>query len=329
MPPAFLLWRPENYTSTFAAPSSIVEVGSSSRNSKRDDPFYQTHAADLRSRYRFRSWESDDFIQTGVRISTTPRGFELDQSDYGDVIQPVEIHPARRGAPLAPVTDREKSSMRGVLGCGQWIGTQCCPWILSRISHLQGKVSTATVQDILGLNRVVRDIKATCDVSLLIRKHVEPIFLCWHDSSWATRQDGHSQGGFFIGAAYDEMLADQRCPVSIMSWDSEHLERVARSSGSAETQVMSEGVEEFEYIKFVWGELVFGTDAVFSDIQGTYEQVQGDTISDAKVFSLLSPRLQAPPWDSLKRERPLKPRVFVNGPHKVVVRSAGSMVANR
>ena len=148
--------------------------------------------------------------------------------------------------------------LRGVCGSGQWLGSQCCPWILARVLMLQGMVPHATVQPIMDANKLVRGIRETCSTPLVIRKHREVCFVAWHDAAWASRPDQHSQGGFIVAAADVQILQGERMPCSIMSWASRRLPRVARSSAAAEVQGMSEGLEELEYLRFAWAELVAG-----------------------------------------------------------------------
>ena len=57
---------------------------------------------------------------TGVDVSQLQDGsFLMDQKAYVDNIDPAEINPERRKTPEASVTEREKSTLRGLWGAMQ------------------------------------------------------------------------------------------------------------------------------------------------------------------------------------------------------------------
>ena len=43
-----------------------------------------------------------------------------------------------------------------------------------------------------------------------MRRHEEVCFVPWHDATWATRADSHSQGGYLVCAADPELLERHR-----------------------------------------------------------------------------------------------------------------------
>ncbi len=197
----------------------------------------------------------------------------------------MEVHKARKNNPEAPLTERERSQLRGICGAGQWIGTQTAPWVLARVSHLQGRVPTATVSDIAEANKIVRDIREHCNTPIIFRKLNDPVFIAWHDAAWASWVDQHSQGGGFILAAAEKcILEGERSACNIISWGSKRLPRVPRSSASAEVQAISEAMEELEYVRYAWGEIELGTAMALSQPLQTIKHSAGATVSDCKVL---------------------------------------------
>ena len=68
------------------------------------------------------------------------------------------------------------------------------------------------------------------------------------DAGWTTRPDGTSQGGQLVLIANTELLQGQESNMSLISWHSSRLRRVARSSSAAETQAAADGDDAVVYI---------------------------------------------------------------------------------
>ena len=69
-------------------------------------------------------------------------------------------------------------------------------------------------------------------------------------------EKGSSQGGYIIGVGNKTFLEQAESPVSVISWHSGKLARVARSSNSAELQAAADAEGEFSYIRLSLRELV-------------------------------------------------------------------------
>ena len=86
--------------------------------------------------------------------------------------------------------------------------------------------------------------------------HEEMSFIGWSDASWACRREGSSQGGYIIGVANKTFLEQAESDISVLSWHSGRLARVARSSNSAELQAAADAEGELSYIRLSLRELV-------------------------------------------------------------------------
>ena len=85
---------------------------------------FQKVQRDFRAAYRWGGWESEKFVQCGVEINQVGDTITLCQHQYGLNLETMEVHKARKNNPEAPLTERERSQLRGICGAGQWIGTQ-------------------------------------------------------------------------------------------------------------------------------------------------------------------------------------------------------------
>ena len=88
--------------------------------------------------------------------------------------------------------------------------------------------------------------------------HHSPVVVTYTDAGWTTRPDGTSQGGQLVFIANSELLQGRESNMSLISWHSSRLRRVARSSSAAETQAAADGDEEAVYIRLCLKEVLFG-----------------------------------------------------------------------
>ena len=70
----------------------------------------------IRNKFKWGTWEQDQFVQCGVRIEHTPDGgFELSQSQYIDEIKEICTSAERCREPKALTTEFEKTKLRAAL----------------------------------------------------------------------------------------------------------------------------------------------------------------------------------------------------------------------
>ena len=115
----------------------------------------------------------------------------------------------------------------------------------------------------------------------------DPVFVSFADASWANRKDVGSQCGYLCVGTERALLDGSAAPSCPISWHSRRCPRVARSSGSAETQAATLAQEETEFIRLLWLEIVQGGyDATIID--HGISKVGGCLIIDAKgVFDAI------------------------------------------
>ena len=83
---------------------------------------------------------------TGVVVSQLQDGsFLMDQKAYVDNIHPAESKPERRKTPEASVTEREKSTLRGLWGAMQWPCIQSDAKRARVVSMLHSSLAALTV----------------------------------------------------------------------------------------------------------------------------------------------------------------------------------------
>ena len=115
-----------------------------------------------------------------------------------------------------------------------------------------------------------------------------PSIFGWSDASWACRREGSSQGSYIIGVVNKTFLEQDESPVSVISWHSGKLARVARSSSSAELQAAADAEGELSNIRLSLRELV-GEIFPLQRCQEAAAQIPGALVLDSRgVYDALA-----------------------------------------
>ena len=221
------------------------------------DAIYMDWRRRIHNAFEWTPWENTHFVQCGVSIyQKGDFTSTLSQDNYSLNVEPIVIRRGRR--PTDELSDKEKSDIRGRLGTVGWRAQQSAPWLSAETSLLQAEVSTATVATLQKVNKLIRTMNATASVKILIPAIHELSVVGWGDAAWAVRASGESQGGELVAVVPLEFLSGQTCVVAPVSWRSNKLLRVARSSTSAEVQQMTETLDEISWVRLALYEIEVG-----------------------------------------------------------------------
>ena len=217
----------------------------------------------LLHRFKFGSVDYGEkmvFCGCQLQQSMDLRTVSLDLENYIRHTKPITLEKARKQDGDDKLTPREQSLLRGLLGALAWPANQVMPHLSASVSLAQAATSNAKVS-ITEANKILRFAKETADIPLVFRAHGEDgqiRFGCYTDASWATRPDGSSQGGWLVFiASENEMNSNKPFPLTIVDWASRKLPRVCRSSLSAEAQTMSSAVDNLEWVKTMYGLMIW------------------------------------------------------------------------
>jgi hypothetical protein len=216
-----------------------------------------------------------------------------DQEEYLQTIEELDLDKDRAKSGTSPVTEKERTELRALLGALQWIVTQSRPDASVDVNLIQSEVNTATVDTIHTVNKIVRKIKVNGVTKMYTRKiDGAPVLVCWSDASWANRKDGKSTGGYVITMTSPETLEGKMGHHTIIGWSSNKLKRVARSSLAAEVQAMVTGEDELHLCRACWAE-INGYDLDLENPDEAVASVPGTMIIDAKsIYDTLASKTQ-------------------------------------
>ena len=182
----------------------------------------------------------------------------LDQDDYLNQVDRIEVSAARRRAKNANTTDREKSALRALLGALLWPANLTMPKLSAAISQLQSNIPTSTVATLLEANKWLAKARSDEHKTLIIhafKPDKKLVMLEWTDASWANRTDLASTGGKLSGLAPIAIKDGATVPVSIFYWQCEKLKRKCRSSLAAEVQEMANAEQDLYFNRLMWAEV--------------------------------------------------------------------------
>ena len=151
----------------------------------------------LQEAFPFGSWkdaQQESITFCGCEVRQDKCGtIRLNQERYAHGVSEVQLSSRRRQEKDSPLTQEERKQFRAVMGALSWRGTQSAPWMCASISYLQGAFNTATIEDALHLNKLVRVQQKHAEDPLVFHSGIEkPILVTFCDASWASRKDGSS-----------------------------------------------------------------------------------------------------------------------------------------
>ena len=186
-----------------------------------ESPISQKHFTDVKA-----------LCEWGERESGSNRwsGFSLSCAHCAESMVLLDLSSARRKQREDPVAAKELAALRGSLGQLMWLATQVVPQLQAPLSLLLGHLGVATVSTLLEANKLARRALVWAQTPLGTFVHEEMSVIGWSDASWARRREGSSQGGYIIGVANETFMGQAESPISVMSWHSGKLARVARRS---------------------------------------------------------------------------------------------------
>ena len=188
-----------------------------------------------------------NFTFTGIDLHQHPdKSIVLSQSKYVRNIKPISINPQRKDDPTQMITEEERQSLRGLIGSLQYASVHTRPDLSSRLSYLQSKINSATIETLQIANKVLHEAKKHHDVSIKIQP-ISPRdvrFLAFTDASFASKKCPDSQAGSIILATHQNIEKNISCLVSPIAWGSKKIQKVVTSTLAAETMSLSSNLDQ-------------------------------------------------------------------------------------
>ena len=156
--------------------------------------------------------------------------------------------------PDAPVSEQERSKLRGLIGSLQYAISHTRPDMASKLGEIQTQVTQATVQTLLHANKVLREAQEQSSVCIfyLPIPRDNLTFASFGDASFASSRTLNSHQGSIICATSTRLNENIDAPLVPMLWISKKIPRVVRSTLSAEAYSMSKSIDALGWIRSLW-----------------------------------------------------------------------------
>ena len=222
------------------------------------DSWFHEQIHKLREKLPFGSFKTRKFTFTGIQLEQLPDfGIKATQGEYVKAIPAIDVGKSRREIPESPVSESEMTKLRGLIGSMQYAVSHTRPDLASRLGEIQVQLSKPIVQTLIQGNRLLREAQLTSDTSIFFR-HIPPhevAHVAFGDASFASPKQLASFQGTIICATSPKLLKNERAPVSPLTWSSKKINRVVRSTLSAEAFSMSRSVDQLGWMRLLWGTL--------------------------------------------------------------------------
>ena len=253
----------------------------------------------VRASFDFGKWKQlqkkEPIVYCGGTISIQNGEIEVSFADYLRKVMPITVNNKDTGN----LTDKEVSKSRALLGALQWPAGQAAPHLCASTSILAGDIAAKERSVLNELNKALRLGKSNSDVVHKFPKMMDDIkelgFVAFSDAAFGLRRDMASQGGYIIMACNKKMLHGECERYTLLSWRSFRLQRVCRSSLSAESQACSTALDELTLTKLFYSLMLnpdqdlrksetvqaAGESAMVGDARALYDATQRETIQNA------------------------------------------------
>ncbi|CAE7892802.1 RE2, partial [Symbiodinium necroappetens] len=135
---------------------------------KGDETFERAKAEHLSS-FEWGRWEQKNFEFPGANLTQKEDGtIFLDQRSYTETwVEEIVIRSSRASQTKSKTTPKEISDIRGALGTVSWRAHQVSPQYLAEVGLLLSEIPTATVDTLLRVNKLVRQVKRNSEQTLI------------------------------------------------------------------------------------------------------------------------------------------------------------------
>lgn len=210
-----------------------------------DSDFEQTVIKKLCDRFSAGSRETREFKYTGYHLKqNSDHSIYMDQNHYLKNVTTDNVTTSRLAQKAEKLSDGEISLYRKNLGILGWVVQGTRPELSFSLLESSTNTKHATVGDLQQLIKIVRNAKDT-ETKILFPDLGDPRswrIVVFTDASYANLNEGTGSCGGYV--VFLVGVDNKVCP---LSWRSNKIRRVCRSTASAEGMSLSQGLEEAIY----------------------------------------------------------------------------------
>ena len=225
-------------------------------------------------RFHFGKWEDSTAEYAGRLIQVFDDKILIDQQKYIlEQIHPVPLSKGRRSEKNAALTPEEFAAFRSTIYRINWVAKESRPEMSGLASIMASKLTAATVEDVLTVNKNVNFLRSTASRPLTLwRMDPENLsFIAISDAGGIgakheTLDDeglpsDSTQGAWMVLAAETLPVGNLQVRASPLAWRSSKLKRKVFSTFGGETQAMLQSIAEVDWLQ------VMMRDATHHDVE--------------------------------------------------------------
>ena len=215
----------------------------------------------LRASVEWGSWEDCKNARTkfcGKSYKQLEDGtVEVDVDDYVNFMSPYHVSRDKLKQRDRSLNADEMRAFRGILGQLQWYARIAGYDVQFEVSQLASQLKGPTINDLACAAKLSRRIKQEHQGrKMIFRPGInfesgKVAVLAVHDASFANVEGHRSQKGHWIAVTNKEMLEDktQLHAIHMLQWHSGKIQRVVRSTLSAEAYSCSEAMDSLNFLR--------------------------------------------------------------------------------
>ena len=205
--------------------------------------------------------------------------------EYIDNMSTYKVSRERGKDNTATLTSSEAKAFRGLLGQLQWYGRIMGYAIGFQVSKPASEIKDLKMSSLKDAAKLVRDVK---------QYHKEEV-VAVHDASFNNLPGHKSQKGYWLGISTPELMKDRTSlhHIHFVHWTSSKIQRVVRSTLSAEAYSCSEALDALSWLRATILEVLHG-ELDMHHYKDHLHRVPGVTVTDCRSL-----------YDCMKSERVL------------------------
>ena len=174
----------------------------------------------LKEVFKIGAEHSDSFNYLGTTVNQKEDySITIDQNKYVNDLNLISTDDTDVTNKQKRLNEKETKALRSAIGQLNWLAVISRPEISFLVSHTSSRIKSATVNDIIETNRVIKFVKTTPNFISIPRLNINSLkIVTFSDAIYNNLGDGGSQGAHII------FLADDENNCSPMYWASNRIE---------------------------------------------------------------------------------------------------------
>ena len=210
----------------------------------------------LQQIFPFGSQKRREFVLTGLHLRQLDNGaIQIDQEKYVKEIPAIEIGKSRRREMEEPVTEKERHSLRALIGSLQYAAVNTRPDLCAQLSWLQSQINCAKVETLVEGNKCLHEAKMFAETKITLQplEDEQMRFLAFTDASFPSSKNPDAQQGMLIMASEERLAQNQSSKVNAILWHSKKIQKVTTSTLSAESMAATCALDNLSWVRLYWG----------------------------------------------------------------------------